>query len=34
SQVSIELELQAWGLFPPLSLSCPGAQWEGGLTEA
>ncbi|TEA38667.1 hypothetical protein DBR06_SOUSAS23510002, partial [Sousa chinensis] len=22
------------GLFPPLSLSCPRAQWEGDLTEA
>ena len=34
AQVSTELELLAWGLVPPLSLNCPGAQGEGGLTEA
>ncbi|TEA36660.1 hypothetical protein DBR06_SOUSAS310058, partial [Sousa chinensis] len=34
ARVSTELELQACGLFPPLSLSCSGAQWDGGLTEA
>ncbi|TEA35646.1 hypothetical protein DBR06_SOUSAS29110004, partial [Sousa chinensis] len=27
-------ELLAQGLFPPLSLNCPRAQEEGGLTEA
>ncbi|TEA38892.1 hypothetical protein DBR06_SOUSAS610273, partial [Sousa chinensis] len=32
--VSTELELLAQGLFPPLSLNCPGAQGEGDLTEA
>ncbi|TEA32462.1 hypothetical protein DBR06_SOUSAS8110006, partial [Sousa chinensis] len=26
-------ELLARGLFPPLSLNCPGARGKGGLTE-
>ncbi|TEA40694.1 hypothetical protein DBR06_SOUSAS9410070, partial [Sousa chinensis] len=33
-QVSAELELPAWGLFPPPSWNCPVARGEVGLTEA
>ena len=34
NELEAELELLAWGLFPPLSLNCPGAHGEDGLTEA
>ncbi|TEA30555.1 hypothetical protein DBR06_SOUSAS29810029, partial [Sousa chinensis] len=34
AHISAELEHPAWGIFSPPSRNCPGAQGEGGLTEA